>query len=269
MPPSPITAFTEETDAIAAFLDTQLAKHGPALFALEAAFKRWTVGDIVRHLHLFNLAAHWSLTDPERLRTFGAEAMPAIAEGGHVKLHRSWFSEQTDADIYAAWKAFLPAMIADFAATDPGTRVEWFGPPMSAESSLIARQMEHWAHLQAVHDVLGVPRTNTDRLHPIAELGVRTYSFAHRIRGMEPPKPKPHIRLTAPSGEVWEWNEPQENNRIEGSATAFCQTVTQCRNWKDTDLIATGKTATTWMGIAQCFAGVAEQPPEAGKRLRL
>ena len=264
--PDPIQCFREETDAIAAFLDAQLERHGEALFARETAFKRWTVGDIVRHLHLFNLAAHWSLTEPERLRAFGAKAMPAIQSGGHLKLHRDWFGEMDDAQVYAAWKEFLPTMIADFTDADPGTRVEWFGPPMSAESSLIARQMEHWAHCQAVHDLLGVPRTNTDRLYPIAELGVRTYSFAHRIRGLEPPTPKPHIRLTAPSGDVWEWNDAQDDNRVEGSAEAFCQTVTQCRNWKDTDLVATGETAKAWMQIAQCFAGAAEEPPGVGER---
>ena len=199
-------------------------------------------------------------------RAFGAEALPAIQGGGHQKLHRGWFGDATDAQVYSEWKAHLPAITDAFAGADPERRVEWFGPPMSARSSLVARQMEHWAHLQAVHDALGEPRESTDRLYWIADLGVRTLSFAHRIRGLEPPNPKPHVRLHAPSGAMWDWNEGQEANRVEGSAEGFAQTVTQCRNWQDTDLEATGEAARQWMEIAQCFAGAAERPPGVGER---
>jgi len=254
--------FREECDDIAALLDAQ----PESVFARTTQFKDWTVGDIIRHIHVFNLAAFWSLTDPAKFQSFILPAMGEIAKHGHVGFHRAYFSDQTDAQVYAAWSEFLPEMLAAFRDADPDARVEWAGPPMSVQSSLIARQMEHWAHAQAIYDVLGAVRVNTDRLYWIAELGVRTYSWSHKVRGEAPPRPKPYVELNAPSGAVWRWNDPQEENSVRGSAVGFAQTVTQCRNWRDTSLTCIGETAMHWMKTAQCFAGAPETPPEIGER---
>ena len=56
----------------------------------------------------------------------------------------------------------------------------------------------------------------------------------------------------------------RDNNKITGNAEEFCQVVTQCRNIKDTNLECIGSIASTWMTIAQCFAGVSEVPPAKG-----
>ena len=77
----------------------------------------------------------------------------------------------------------------------------------------------------------------------------------------------PHLRLTAPSGAVWEYGDAGAD-RIEGSAVGFAQVVTQVRNWRDTDLKATGPVAREWMENAQCFAGPPETPPAPGARKR-
>ena len=137
---------------------------------------------------------------------------------------------------------------------------------MSVRSCIIARQMETWAHAQAIFDVLGQDRVDADRLKNVAHIGVTTYSWSFKVKGFEPMLPKPHIRLTAPSGAIWEWNEPQEDNKVEGSATEFSQVVTQCRNIDDTSLKMTGAAANKWMDIAQCFAGGPETPPAKGQR---
>jgi hypothetical protein len=44
--------------------------------------------------------------------------------------------------------------------------------------------------------------------------------------------------------------------------------VTQVRNIADTKLRVIGETATSWMSIAQCFAGPPENPPPPGSRFR-
>ena len=139
---------------------------------------------------------------------------------------------------------------------------------MTARSCIIARQMEAWAHAQAVYDILGKTRVDADRLKNVAHIGVTTYSWSFKVKGQAPMLPKPYVRLTAPSGDIWEWNEPQNDNRVEGSATEFSQVVTQCRNIADTSLTLTGEAATTWMGMAQCFAGSPEAPPPAGTRFK-
>ena len=126
--------------------------------------------------------------------------------------------------------------------------------------------MEHWAHAQAIFDVLGLERENAERIKNVAHIGVTTYSWSFRVKGREPILPKPYVRLTAPSGATWEWNNPQDDNKVEGSAAEFSQVVTQCRNIADTNIIAIGDAATTWMDIAQCFAGGPETPPEKGVR---
>jgi uncharacterized protein (TIGR03084 family) len=107
---------------------------------------------------------------------------------------------------------------------------------MSVRSAITARLMETWAHGQAIYDRLGVVRRNTDRIRNIAVLGVNTYDWSFRVHGQRPPQPKPHVRLTAPSGAIWTWNEPSETDLVEGSAEAFCQVVTQVRNVADTRL---------------------------------
>jgi len=152
---------------------------------------------------------------------------------------------------------------------DPHQRVAWAGPDMTAKSKIIARQMETWAHGQGIFDVLGIERSDKDRIRNICHLGVTTYSWTFRIRGEEPPAPKPFVRLTAPSGAIWEWNEPQSDNAVTGAAVEFAQTVTQTRNIADTSLNTTGPNAARWMEIAQCFAGAPETPPAKGARYKV
>ena len=59
------------------------------------------------------------------------------------------------------------------------------------------------------------------------------------------------------------------NKPIMADAEEFSQVVTQCRNIKDTNLKCYGHTASTWMTIAQCFAGVSEVPPAKGSRNKI
>jgi uncharacterized protein (TIGR03084 family) len=114
---------------------------------------------------------------------------------------------------------------------------------------------------------LGVGRTSTDRLRNIAEIGVRTYgwTFANRQRAV--PGPAPYVRLTAPSGGMWTWNDLTPDNAVTGDALAFCQVVAQTRNVADTNLQVTGEPATIWMSLAQCFAGPPVDPPAPGTRI--
>lgn len=255
--------FKKECDAIAAVL-SPLSEHD---FARPTLFKGWTISDIVGHLHLWNIAAHLTLSDPKEFAEFGAMAMAGLQMGqGHIELQNTYFDRKTGRALFDDWAAYYPAMAQRFETADPDHRVKWVGPDMSVASCIIARQMEHWAHAQAIYDVLGLNRINGARLKNVAHIGVTTYSWSFKVRGLIPPLPKPYVKLTAPDGSLWTWNEPQENNRIEGAAEEFCQVVTQCRNIADTGLKTAGETAAQWMEIAQCFAGGAETPPAKGAR---
>ena len=252
-----------------AAIDALLAPLSAQDFARETAFKSWTNGEIVEHLHLFNIAADKALESDAEFLDFCGKILPHM-QAGHLALQREWFADTPAIETYHAWRDYYPAMVERFAQADPDARLRWFGPDMSARSCIIARQMEHWAHAQAIYDVLGQERDNADRLKNVAHIGVTTYSWSHKVNGIEPPKPKPYVRLTAPSGAIWEWNDPQDDNRVEGPAEDFCQVVTQCRNIGDADvnLTLTGETAKGWMAKAQCFAGPPETPPAVGVRVK-
>ncbi|MEM7212895.1 MAG: maleylpyruvate isomerase family mycothiol-dependent enzyme, partial [Pseudomonadota bacterium] len=155
-----------------------------------------------------------------------------------------------------------------FAAADPKARVKWAGPDMSTRSSITARQMETWAHAQEVFDVLGLERTEADRIKNIAHLGVSTYGWTCVNRGEPVPEPAPYVRLTGPSDAIWEWGEASDAERVEGSAVEFAQVTAQTRNIADTALQTTGPNAKRWMSIAQCFAGPPNDPPAPGARVK-
>jgi uncharacterized protein (TIGR03084 family) len=255
--------FADESEALHALL----APLGEAALAERTAFKGWMIADVVGHLHFWNRAALLSLVEPDEFRALGAEVMAHLGAGGTLRaFERKTLDGLAGRALIAAWHDFAGAMAERFAAADPSARVLWVGPDMSVRSAITARLMETWAHGQAVYDLLGVVRRNTDRIRNIAVLGVNTYDWSFRVRGQTPPRPKPHLRLTAPSGEVWTWNEPSASDLIEGAAEDFCQVVTQVRNVVDTRLAVRGASAIAWMASAQCFAGPPETPPAPGTR---
>ena len=257
--------FKAECEQIHALLKAQDA----SIFDQVTQFKDWTIGDIIAHLHLWNIGADLSLNDPEAFTDFIRGAMTQLGTGkSHAEFQAAYFKGQSAAEVFAAWTAYFPAMADRFHAADPDRRVKWAGPDMSVRSCIIARQMEHWAHAQAIFDVMGQDRINADRIKNVAHIGVTTFSWSFRVRGKTPPTPKPYVNLTSPSGEKWTWNAPQPRNQITGLAEEFAQVVTQCRHIEDTKLITTGDIAAEWMAHAQCFAGGAENPPPPGTRYK-
>jgi uncharacterized protein (TIGR03084 family) len=135
-------------------------------------------------------------------------------------------------------------------------------------SSITARLMETWAHGQAIYDLLGHQRKDTDRIRNVAVIGINTFGWTFANRGLPVPAQRPYVRLAAPSGATWEWGEPDSASGVDGRAVEFCQVVTQVRNIADTGLKVVGETAASWMSIAQCFAGPPESPPAPGTRFR-
>ena len=114
--------------------------------------------------------------------------------------------------------------------------------------------------------MFGWPRKNTARLRNIVVIGVKTYGWTFANRGIEVPGPAPHVILTGPNDERWEFNEPDDKNFVQGDAVEFCHVVTQGRNIEDVNLTVVGEPAARWMEIAQCFAGPPEDPPAPGSR---
>ena len=258
--------FREESSVLFALL----AEAPEDVFDSVTQFKDWTVNDVLGHLHFFNAAAEAALKGPEAFEAMMASAMAELAGGASIlELQYPWLNGLRGPDLFRAWRAGVDRLAGAYLKADPKARVPWVGPDMSALSAITARQMETWAHGQEVFDLLGQTRPETNRIRNIAHLGVATFGWSFRVHGHAVPEPAPHVVLTAPSGEVWTWNTPQEGNRVEGSAVEFAQIVTQVRHWSDTQVKATNGTARQWMMQAQCFAGPPTAPPAPGTRFRL
>lgn len=256
--------FRDESEA----LHRLLGPMQDAGFAQATLFKRWTIDDILRHLHFWNGAAAQSLADPSEFAGFVTRLRAELQRSSLREIENAALAPLRGRALLQAWQERCGELAERFAAADPKARLPWAGPAMSARSSISARLMETWAHAQAVYDLLGVERIDADRIQSIAHLGVNTFGWTFRNRGEEPPARVPHVRLTAPSGAIWRWNEPSEEDLVEGSATEFCQVVAQTRNVADTGLDVRGDAAARWMAIAQCFAGPPQTPPAPGTRLR-
>jgi len=257
--------FREEVDEFHGFLQTLKSQD----WERETGFMQWTTWDVVAHLHYFDLVSMAALEGAEAFAPERKAFVTAIGQGRTgQELARERFAHLDAAALLVEWHGTAPALAEALGQSDPKRRLPWFGPDMGVQMFTTARYMETWAHSQEVYDLVGASRTHTDRIKNIATLGMKTFGWTFMNRKLEIPGPPPYVRLTAPSGAIWEWNEPPENENeyIRGDAVDFCRVVTQGRNIADTKLEVSGPVATQWMSIAQCFAGGPVDPPKPGTR---
>jgi len=255
--------FLDESESLYALL----APRPESDLGLVTQFKGWSIEDVIAHLHLFNLAAGLSVRSAGELRGFFAD-LRRSSESGR-SLREATFERLAPLRgraLLEQWHSDCREVAREFERVDPRSRVAWGGPDMSARSSISARLMETWAHGQAVFDRIGVVRVDADRIRNVAVLGVNTFAWTFRNRGLEVPGPAPRVVLEAPSGARWEWNHENDSDLVEGRATEFCQVVAQTRAFEDTSLRVVGDVARRWVSIAQCFAGPPEDPPGLGTR---
>jgi uncharacterized protein (TIGR03084 family) len=213
----------------------------------------WTIADQVSHLAHFDDVAVQSATDPD---VFRAELEQIVATGGiDPDAIAESYRDLSGADLLTWFDSSRDRLLEVFTGLDPSLRVPWFGPPMSAASSLTARIMETWAHGQDVADALGVTRRPTDRLRHVAHIGVGARAFSFAVHGRDQPADPIRVELVAPDGGSWTWGPADATDRVTGPALGFCLAVTQRRHRDDVGLEITGPAATAWMAIAQAFAG--------------
>lgn len=255
--------FKAEVDELHDFLETL----APADWQRETGFMGWTPWDVVAHLHYFDLVSMVSLEGEEAFAAERTALIQAIAAGRTNKqIARERFAALDAKALLERWQATAHALAQALGESSPKRRLPWFGPDMGVAMFTTARYMETWAHGQEVYDLVGATRTYTDRIKHIATIGVKTFGWTFVNRKQEPPGAPPYVRLEAPSGAVWEWQEPSDEDYVRGTAVDFCHVVTQGRNVADTALEVVGPVATRWMAIAQCFAGGPVDPPAPGTR---
>ena len=220
----------------------------------------WDIADQIGHLAYFDEAAVRSAVHPDEFR---AELAAAAAEGSlDADTIAARCRDHTGAQTLAWFDTARADLLETFAKLDPKIRLPWFGPAMSAASSLTARIMETWAHTQDIADALSVTREPTSRLRHVAHIGIGARAYSYAVRGLAPPDTPVRVELTAPDGTRWTWGPDDATERVSGTALDFCLLVTQRRHRDDLALVTEGPAAQEWMAIAQAFAG----PAGAGRR---
>jgi len=244
-----------------------LGKLGEGDWDRPTKFMGWTPWDVVAHLHYFDRVSLLALRDADAFVAKRNELIRFLGEGlGNREIARRELGAVAPAELRERWLATCREMAQELGNSEPQRRLPWFGPDMGVRMFTTARYMETWAHGQEIYDLMKVQRTHTDRIKNIAVIGMKTFGWTFVNRGLEPPGAPPYVRLTAPSGAIWEWGQPSETECIRGDAVDFCQVVTQVRNVADTKLVVVGDVANRWMSIAQCFAGGPVDPPRPGER---
>lgn len=242
-----------ETEAVAALV----ADVAPEAWDLVTPSEPWTIRDQIGHLAYFDEQATLAAQDAEEfgrrldrdlgaLTTDVADLHRARARSGPATLE--W------------WREARAELLAAFTPLDPEQRLPWYGPPMRARTSLVARLMETWAHGTDIADTLGAALPVTSRLFHVADLGVRTFSWSFANRGLDVPEQRVRVALRGPSGTTRIWNDA-ESASITGPVEDFCLVVAQRRHPADTHLVLEGGLARRWMEVAQVFAG----PPGEGR----
>lgn len=247
-----LDAESEEVEALVAGLD-------PPGWRTPTPASGWTIAHQIAHLAWTDAKALVAVRSPE---AFTDEIASALAVGETYVDEGAEDGARMPPDrLLDGWRRGRRELGAALREVPAGTRLPWFGPPMSVASMATARLMETWAHGQDIADALGVRREPTRRLWHIARLGVRTRDFAFGVRGLAAPTEEFRVELTAPDGDRWTFGPEDAPQRVTGSAHHFCLLVTQRIHRDDTDLSAVGEQAATWLDIAQAFAG----PPGAGR----
>ena len=213
----------------------------------------WTVKDQIRHLAYYDERARQAVAEP------GAFAQHLADLADNPEGHRETLEQIGDdfsvVKLLNQWRRGRRALLDVLIPLDRKTRLQWYGPDLSALSFATARIMETWAHGQDVADALGIVRVPTDRLRHIAHMGVATFGWSFVNRQMKVPESSVRVEITSPSGELWVWGPEQAADMVRGTAEEFCLVVVQRCNPADTQLVIEGAVARQWMSIAQTYAG--------------
>lgn len=258
-----VAALLEDYAAECADLDRMVAALPAAEWSRATPAPGWTVAHQIGHLTWTDEVATRSATDAAAFGELVRAALPRAAT--FVDEAAAQAAAAAPAELLARWRRGRAALAEALLAVPAGTKLSWFGPPMSPASMISARLMETWAHGQDVADALGATRTPTARLRTIAHIGVRTRNFAYAVHDRPAPAEEFRVELTAPDGGVWSWGPESASQRVTGPAVDFCLGVTQRRHLDDLALEATGADAREWLSIAQAFAGPAGAGRAAGQ----
>ncbi|MFF2010278.1 TIGR03084 family metal-binding protein [Streptomyces sp. NPDC058195] len=245
-------------------LDELVGGLSPGRWSAPTPAPGWDIARQIAHLTWTDEVAVLAATDAGAFAAEvdrAAEAPGAFVDRGAEEIAAA----HTPQTLLARWREGRERLAAVLRDAPAGTRIPWYGPPMSVASMATARLMETWAHGQDIADALGVVRPPTPRLRHVARIGVRARDYAYLVRGLAAPGEEFRVELDAPDGTTVAFGPEDAAQRVTGPLLDFCLLVTQRAHRDDLAVRAAGPDADRWLGIAQAFAG----PPGQGRERRV
>ncbi len=136
----------------------------------------WDVAHQVVHLAWTDECAVAAATDKA---AWDALVLQALEDPeGFVDAEAARGAQASGAEILTRWREGRSALQQTLREVPDGTKIPWYGPPMSATSMATARFMETWAHGRDVAAALGAELPVDDSVRHVVHLGVRTRDFA-------------------------------------------------------------------------------------------
>jgi uncharacterized protein (TIGR03084 family) len=221
----------------------------------------WTISHQIAHLAWTDNASLIAIRGGHPFDELIAIAMEDPT--GFVDTETEQWAQLPPTDQLARWQAGRVALAEGLREVPEGTKIPWFGPPMSPTSMVTARFMETWGHGHDVAEGLGKTYPQDDRCRHVCHIGVRARPNAYAMRGEQDPGVDIRVELTAPSGALWTWGGEDAENRITGNGYDFALLATRRRQRGDVDVHAEGEVADHFLDIVQAFAGMPGNDPKA------
>jgi uncharacterized protein (TIGR03084 family) len=208
--------FVAESGTLGALLDGL----SDAEWAAATPAVGWDVRDSVTHLAAGNEAAE------ECARTGKASLIEEVMRSGAVeeyeRRHLDRGRQLHNADLLEWWRQTVETLAAALRGVAANERVTWGPSVMTVRSLATARLMETWAHGLDCFDALDRPALDTERLFPIARLGLRALPYAFGVHGLPAPG-SVRLELLAPDGSTWRLGEDDAPTVIRGTAGDWCR----------------------------------------------
>lgn len=254
-----LDAVLTDLDAEGAQLEAWVAPLEAAAWSTSTPAEGWTIAHQIGHLAWTDETSVKATRDEA---AFAETVEAAVANPtGFVDEAAAELAAIVPAELLARWQRSRADLSMALRAVPEGSKIPWYGPPMSPTSMATARLMETWAHSHDVAAALDLEVPRSDRAKHVAHLGVRTRDFAHHMRGEQPPTSEFRVELIAPSGEVWAWGPEDARQRVTGDGWDFALVATRRLHPDDADLKAEGDQAQHWLTIVQAFAGLPGADP--------
>lgn len=249
-----------DLEAEGAQLESWVAPLQAEQWATPTPAEGWTIAHQIAHLAWTDETSVKAATDEE---AFAVTVKAAMANPtGFVDEAADQLAALAPAKLLDFWRTSRDSLVSALRQVSEGTKIPWYGPPMSPTSMATARLMETWAHSHDVAETVGIETPRSDRAKHVAYLGVRTRDFAHHMRGEEAPTEEFRVELTAPSGDVWAWGPEDASQRVTGDGWDFALLATRRLHPDDADVNAVGSEAAHWLTIVQAFAGMPGADPQ-------